>query len=172
MRYAIFAAIVAVASIATWTDLRERKIRNWLTIPALVAGIAVHAAAGGAGGLVETLEAILVACGAFAVMWLLRPEAMGFGDVKLAAALGALSGSVETAANSLVWLLFATAVWAVVGAWREIVDWTRDWIRFFAGRTPTVVPLRVRLHGKAMPYGPAIAAAWVAAVALEAVAWR
>src|SRR5580658_3563820 len=46
---------VALALIAGWTDLRSRRIPNWLTIPGLVVGIVVNVLAGGLAGLKTSL---------------------------------------------------------------------------------------------------------------------
>ncbi len=96
-------SIVCVASIACAIDLRERRIPNWLTFGAALAGIAyqlyMHGMegfwAGGAGWLVG----IAVFFAPFAL------GGLGAGDVKLVAALGAWLGPVE-----IVWLALYTAI--------------------------------------------------------------
>jgi prepilin peptidase CpaA len=81
---------VAVAAVAAVTDHRTGHIPNWLTLPALFAGLFLGGMIGAAEGLLRSFFGALL-CGA--VPWLLwRRGALGGGDVKLLAALGALLG--------------------------------------------------------------------------------
>lgn len=73
---------------AAVTDLRSRRIPNWLTFPALPAGLTAQAVFG--DGL---LAGVLGAIAAFAPMLLLFAiGARGAGDVKLFTAAGAFTG--------------------------------------------------------------------------------
>src|SRR5947209_18605116 len=76
--------------IAGWTDLRSRRIPNWLTVPALLAGVAIKTALGGWGGLKESALGMLLGLGLLLPFVLLR--SLGAGDWKLAGALGAFTG--------------------------------------------------------------------------------
>jgi prepilin peptidase CpaA len=84
----VVAAAVGIA--AVW-DLRTRRIPNWLTIPAALAGLAVNAWTGGRDGLQSAALglglALLIGLPLFAL------HALGGGDVKLMAAIGAGTGS-------------------------------------------------------------------------------
>ena len=92
--FLLFATIVAAVS--AWTDLKTGHIPNWVTLPALACGIVGHVAlgwyvAGWRVGLWEGVTALAgaVLCGiAPAIMF--WKGAMGGGDLKLFAALGAL----------------------------------------------------------------------------------
>jgi prepilin peptidase CpaA len=79
-----------LACAAGWMDLRSRRIPNWLTVPGLVLGIVLRAAAGGWVGVKSSL------LGAGLGLLLLLPfvllKALGAGDWKLAGALGAFVG--------------------------------------------------------------------------------
>jgi prepilin peptidase CpaA len=81
---------MALALAAGGTDWRWRRIPNWLTVPGLLAGIAVNAAAGGLSGVKTSL------LGAGLGLLLLLPfvflRSLGAGDWKLAGALGAIVG--------------------------------------------------------------------------------
>jgi prepilin peptidase CpaA len=94
----IFGFAIAVTAIGAWYDWRTGKIPNWLTLGALPVAIVVNAAyALGSGtprealtaGAVSVLGA--VAC-AIVPLMLYRLDAIGGGDVKLLAALGAILG--------------------------------------------------------------------------------
>jgi prepilin peptidase CpaA len=90
-------AAVAVAAIAAYTDFRTGSIPNWLTLPALViapiARAAVFTANGGSKDLALFEGAYSIGgaavCSIVPVI-LYRQNALGGGDLKLFAALGAI----------------------------------------------------------------------------------
>lgn len=90
MKTAILTGAVLLSVIAGFTDFRSRRIPNWLTVPALVAGVALNTFAGGWTGLKHSL------LGAGVGLLLLLPfvllRSLGAGDWKLAGALGAFVG--------------------------------------------------------------------------------
>ncbi len=72
-------------------DVLYRRIPNWLTVSGVVVGIAINTAIGPpVAGLVFSLAGLGVAFGIYVALYALR--AMGAGDVKLMAAVGALVG--------------------------------------------------------------------------------
>jgi prepilin peptidase CpaA len=78
---------MAVLLVATITDLRSRRIPNWLVLPFLALGIAVSGITHGWSGMGQSLLGVLVATtvmGFFCYM-----GGMGMGDMKLFAAIGA-----------------------------------------------------------------------------------
>lgn len=82
--------------LALWAgalDWRYRRIPNWLTVPGLLAGIAVNAITGGSPGAKTSL------LGAGLGLLLLLPfvviKALGAGDWKLIGAIGACLGSAR-----------------------------------------------------------------------------
>jgi prepilin peptidase CpaA len=76
--------------IAGWTDLRSRRIPNWLTVPGLVIGIVSNTALNGWSGLKTSLLGAAVGLALLLPFVLLR--SLGAGDWKLAGALGAFTG--------------------------------------------------------------------------------
>ena len=78
---------LVVLAIATFTDLRSRRIPNWLSLPFLLAGIIVSAWLHGWKGIGHSLEGM--ALGGFLFGILSVMGGMGMGDVKLCAAIGA-----------------------------------------------------------------------------------
>jgi prepilin peptidase CpaA len=84
--------MVAAAAFAVVTDMRERRIPNLLTLPLATAGLIVGAGSAGLGGLVMAL----VGCLTGGLLFLLPVAKLGWGmgDLKLAAALGALGGPI------------------------------------------------------------------------------
>jgi prepilin peptidase CpaA len=94
-------AALSLAVASAILDHRTGRIPNALVLPGIVLGIALGALAGGAGGALEALFGALIA-GAVPAL-LNRAGAMGGGDLKLFAALGALTGprlglEIQTAA--------------------------------------------------------------------------
>ena len=90
MRPLILAGAVLLAMAAGWTDLRSRRIPNWLTVPGLAIGIAANTILGGWSGLKTSLLGAALGLGLLLPFVLLR--ALGAGDWKLAGALGAFTG--------------------------------------------------------------------------------
>jgi prepilin peptidase CpaA len=86
----ILAGAVLLALSAAWTDLRSRRIPNWLTVPGLLVGVALNCFFGGWSGLKASLLGALVGLALLLPLVLLR--SLGAGDWKLAGALGAFSG--------------------------------------------------------------------------------
>ena len=97
------------AAAASVTDLRSRRIPNWLTGPAFLLGIALHLGLGGLRGAGVALLASLIAGSVFFVFFI--AGGMGAGDVKLMAAVGALAGL-----HPLTGILIATALLGAVAA--------------------------------------------------------
>lgn len=84
---------VIATAIAAATDARTGRIPNWLTLSLILAGVGLQAASRGAAGLLLALTGLAI-CGL--LPWLLhrgtQGKAIGGGDVKLFAGLGAVSG--------------------------------------------------------------------------------
>jgi prepilin peptidase CpaA len=86
----ILAGAVLLSLIAAATDLRSRRIPNWLTVPGFVVGIAANTALSGWSGLKASLLGAAVGLALLLPFVLLR--SLGAGDWKLAGALGAFTG--------------------------------------------------------------------------------
>lgn len=78
---------LAVVAVATVTDLRSRRIPNWLVLPFLAAGLAVSGWLYGWSGLGHSIGGVALGGLLFGILALMG--GMGMGDVKLCAALGA-----------------------------------------------------------------------------------
>lgn len=106
------ATLVWLAALCVF-DLTERRLPNWLTVPGAVA-ILAGATLAGQGAPATVGAAALFAL--YLTVHLLCPRAMGAGDVKLAAGVGALTGAFGVD----VWVLSAlgapllTAGWAII----------------------------------------------------------
>jgi prepilin peptidase CpaA len=113
---------------AGWIDWRTRRIPNWLTVPGLCIGIAANAALGEWQGAARALE------GAGLAMVLLLPfvliRALGAGDWKLMAAVGALLGPKPFFVVLVVSIFVAGAMGTVqvIRAQRVVVTLKNIWV--------------------------------------------
>lgn len=71
-------------------DVRERRLPNWLTVPGAAV---VLAAAVATGRGVPSATGAVALFALYLTVYLAAPGAMGGGDVKLAAGVGALTGA-------------------------------------------------------------------------------
>ena len=104
------AGALALALFAGWMDLRYRRIPNWLTVPALLIGLASGMALQGMQGLKFSLLGAALGLALLLPFVLLR--ALGAGDWKLAGALGAFVGPAVLA-DLLVGSVFVAGVMAL-----------------------------------------------------------
>ncbi len=90
-RIPILGVVIALTLLAMYTDYRWHVIKNVITLPAIVLGLALNLAGGGWQGLLHACLGLLVGGGLMMIPFAIGK--MGGGDVKLMAALGALLGS-------------------------------------------------------------------------------
>jgi len=100
---AIIVLLIPLAIIITYYDVRYRRIPNPFVLATLASGLAINSIFGGLAGLYASLGG----CGlAFVLMFLLHIfGAMGAGDVKLFAAVGAVTGASFVLPTFLVVIL-------------------------------------------------------------------
>ncbi len=85
------ALLLPLAVIITYYDVRYRRIPNAFVLATLVSGVAVNGIFGGLPGLYASFGGCALA---FGLMFMLHVfGAMGAGDVKLFAAIGAVTGA-------------------------------------------------------------------------------
>jgi prepilin peptidase CpaA len=150
-----------VLAVATFTDLRSRRIPNWLVLPFLLIGIAVSGWLHHWNGIAHSLEGI--ALGGFLFGILSVMGGMGMGDVKLCAAIGAWIGPEQ--------LIVALVLTGIVGGimalcWAAAGGFLGE---LFTGAGNLVFDFRKRglkpdpelnlgnPRARKMPYAPAIA---------------
>ena len=150
-----------VLAIATFTDLRSRRIPNWLVLPFLIAGVAVSTWLHGWNGLGQSLLGMSLGAVLLGVFcWM---GGMGMGDVKLCAAIGAWIGP-----GQLFLALVITGIaggvlalcWALAGGFLgDLLKGTGELVkglRKHGLRAHPDLTLESPLARK-MPYAPAIA---------------
>jgi prepilin peptidase CpaA len=150
-----------VLAVATFTDLRSRRIPNWLVLPFLVAGIVVSAWFHGWHGIGQSLCGLGLGALIFGVLFWLG--GMGMGDVKLCAAIGAWIGPAQLL-TALVLTGLAGGVmalgWAAYGGFlRDLFKGSGDLIFGFGKHGMRPCPKLNLAHplARKMPYAPAIA---------------
>ena len=130
-----FVIAVALGCAASFDDLRRRAIANWINVAGLTAGLVCAAAVHGFSGLAWSAGGAAVGFALYLLVYCVG--GMGAGDVKLAAAFGALLGP----SGALVAALLTAPIGAVTAA--AYVAWRRQ--------------------TRAIPYAPALAlGAWLA----------
>ncbi len=82
--------LLVFAAACAATDLRSRRIPNWLTVGGVVSGFGLHVWRAGWEGLGFAGLGFGAAMGIYAVLFLLR--GMGAGDLKMMAGMGAIIG--------------------------------------------------------------------------------
>ena len=152
---------LTVLTVATFTDLRSRRIPNWLVLPFMAAGICVSAWTSGWHGLGQSLGGLGLGALLFGILAFMG--GMGMGDVKLCAAVGAWIGPSQL----LVAIVLAAVVggimavcWAIAGGFvGELFTGTGDIIVGLKDRGLRPHPELVLANPAArrMPYAPAIA---------------
>jgi prepilin peptidase CpaA len=118
------------ASIGAFSDVRARRIPNWLNYSGLLLGLLAGTAFGGWRGLFQGVASALIGGGVFFLFYLVR--GMGAGDVKLMAAVGAWLGIRQTLAVmmaaaiaggilAIIYVVFYRRVWSTVQNMGELI---------------------------------------------------
>ena len=150
--------LVAILLYAVFTDLRVRRISNKLTYPTMLLGLIAGAAMGGWNGLGQSFQGLALGMGIMLIPFLLG--AMGAGDVKLLAAIGAVKGPEFV----LIAALYACVAGGILALYylikeRRVANTFRyiayGWIWALKGNGP---------KAGSVPYAPAIAAGVVLAL--------
>jgi prepilin peptidase CpaA len=154
---------VVVLAVSTFTDLRSRRIPNWLSLPFLAIGLLVSFAPKSWHGIgvVPSLEGMglgLVLFGVLAFM-----GGMGMGDVKLCAAIGAWVGPrqlfVALVLTGIAGGVMAV-IWAAMGGFLgDLFSGTGDLLFGWTKREKNSESEHTLANpnAKKMPYAPAIA---------------
>jgi prepilin peptidase CpaA len=136
-----------VLGVATFTDLRSRRIPNWLVLPFLPLGVAVSAWFGGWHGVEQSLAGAGLGIAIFGILY--WKFGMGAGDVKLCAAIGAWIGPNQ--------FLIAVVLTALAGGLVVLVMAIARGVLRVMGRISREEASLGSLMETKMPYAPAIA---------------
>jgi prepilin peptidase CpaA len=103
MNNPLYLAAIMITAIACVTDLRDRRIPNWLTFGAAAVALLVHAWIAGAAGVQTSVGGWLLGVALFLPFFALR--GLGGGDVKLLGAIGAWLGP-----STVLYVAFHSAI--------------------------------------------------------------
>lgn len=152
---------LTVLAIATFTDLRSRRIPNWLVLPFMVGGLAVSTWQHGWSGLGHSLEGLALGAVLYGILSFMG--GMGMGDVKLVAAIGAWVGPDQLFVALVITAMAGgvmALIWALKGGFLgELFSGAGDLIFGFRKRGLSPHPELVLSNPltRKMPYAPAIA---------------
>jgi len=160
--------LVPLAVSVIYYDVRFRRIPNVLVLAALVAGLAINISFNGAPGALSSVAGFAVA---FVPMFLMHIfGAMGAGDVKLFAAVGAVVGLALVPITFVVVVMLgaALAVYSMIRS-RTVFSTLHGVLRIFVGILPGWEMPRFSLPANrqhTIPYGVAIMLGSLIAVAV------
>lgn len=123
MMWSIWLCGILIVS-AFATDMRTRKIPNYITVTAVITGVFGHCAATGWNGLLFSM--LGAGCGFLMMLVLFLLRAVGAGDVKLFAAIGACMGA------SFTWetFIYAIVYGGIIATGILLLGRERRWRRF------------------------------------------
>jgi prepilin peptidase CpaA len=156
----ILVAAVGLSLLAMYSDLRWRRIPNYLILPAVALGILLNFLGDGLSGMLQAFFGLVVGMSLLLLPYLLG--GMGGGDVKLMGALGTLLGS-HAILNVFLYTSLVGGVIAIVVAVSNqslIETFKRIWLFLkciFLFQAPSTGAL-VFKKSPTMPYGVAIGA--------------
>jgi prepilin peptidase CpaA len=133
-------SLLALAAAGGLADLRTRRIPNWLNLSGLVLGVGLNTFFDQGKGLRLALIGFALALLIYIPLYLIR--AMGAGDVKFMAAIGAIVG-----AQNWLTLFLITAVFGGVASLCLVI--VRGRLHLTLGNLSTITT--ELLHGR-MPY--------------------
>lgn len=167
------AILFGTLGMAVLTDLRDRKVPNWLVLVGVLAALAYHALTASTSGLfgasseapdlLSALGGIVVGFTALFPLYVLR--AMGAGDVKLMMMVGAFLGPLQTLGTVVLTFAAGGVLAIVMTLWQRSFRQLASNLRFMlttsaaravGGESPRFEPLQ-QTAGR-MPYAFAIAA--------------
>lgn len=152
---------VAVLAVATFTDIRSRRIPNWLVLPFMAAGPVLGGWLHGWHGVGHSFEGLALGALIFGILFAMG--GMGMGDVKLFAAIGAWVGPSQLMLALVITGLAGGVMavsWALAGGFMgDLLKGSGDlafgWKE--RGMKPPAEMVLSNPHARKMPYAPAIA---------------
>jgi prepilin peptidase CpaA len=109
------------------TDITKQKIPNYLCAAGFLAGILLHGFISGVAGIGYSLLGALF--GFVPLLLLYGIRAVGAGDVKLFAAIGALTGAEFVLQSIMYALIYAALIGCFILCWRR--EWKLRGMRIF-----------------------------------------
>ncbi|MCM3739544.1 A24 family peptidase [Oceanobacillus luteolus] len=97
---------------ASYYDMRYQRLPNWLNVTGMLVGMAYHLVVYQIDGFLNSVLGLLVAGGIMLVLYIFK--ALGAGDVKLFAAIGAITGILFSLYAIMYTIIFAGIIGLIV----------------------------------------------------------
>ena len=164
MRESLYILLPPLFIIAGYTEMKERRIPNWLTMGCLICAFLGSFAIGGLEGAKVSFFGLLIGGGIFLPFCL--AGVLGGGDFKLMTAVGAIVG-YPLVLWALYYTVFAGGIMAILYAiWTgQLLQTLANLSRILIGKKKNAPPGLKK--EKTLPYGIAIAAGTVWAILLQ-----
>lgn len=156
----VFSILIVGLCLSVITDISRHRIPNWLTLCLCLSALILHIWFGGLTGILFVTSGILVGLCCFLPLYLFG--AMGAGDVKLLASVGAFVGP-----SSVVWAALMTilaggviAIFFITlkgGLMPMIRRYYSMALSFTLGQFQYIPPIKGEAAGLRFPYALAIA---------------
>ncbi|WP_071394552.1 A24 family peptidase [Bacillus tuaregi] len=147
--FILFTALI----ISFFTDVKDRRIFNIITFPAMIIGILIHTMTNGLDGLVFSMMGLGTGFALLIIPYALK--GMAAGDVKLLMAIGALKGTAFVI-GSFLYIAIAGGIiaLAILIIKKELISSLERIL--FSARIKTLDTLNKDELHHAFPYGVAI----------------
>lgn len=168
------ALLLTLVATAAWFDIKSRRIPNWLVLVGLISSFILQTlfhSAGNFGGFKAWGLGLLVGFGLFLPLYMLH--AMGAGDVKLMAMVGAFLGPMAALGVVLTTLIVGGILALAVALWSGSLRHALGNVRFVLTQTMfKTLPGGVQIEAPStsagnLPYAVAIAAGTLIHLILE-----
>ncbi|GAB2536029.1 A24 family peptidase [Gracilibacillus alcaliphilus] len=107
-----FIILIIFLLVVAYYDIRKHRIPNWLNVVGTLAGILYHLFVYQIDGLLQSVFGLLVGGGIMLVLYIFK--AIGAGDVKLFAAIGAITGVLYTLYAIMYSIIFAGIIGIII----------------------------------------------------------
>jgi prepilin peptidase CpaA len=163
MRESLYILLPPLFIIAGYTEMRQRRIPNWLTLSGILIALWGSLLVAGAAGLKSSALGLAIGGGAFLPFCL--AGAVGGGDLKLMAAVGAVLG-YPLVLWALYYTIMAGGVLAILYLlWTgQLLTYLMRFCRWLAGKREAAGEGLVKRP--TLPFGLAIAAGAVWAIVM------
>jgi len=160
---ALFATLVAAG-----TDVARGKVYNWITYPVAILGLLLAAFVKNLS-LTQSIAGLVITLAVFYP--LSRAGAMGTGDVKLIAAIGALKGLPFVLVCFFYTLCAASVIGLIALAWKGRLMDSARWLFIMITMRSTVGTLHPKSNPMltTMPFAPSVFIGLAYAVYLETI---
>lgn len=156
----VLVLLASTLGIAVVTDVRSRRIPNWLTFSSIGAALLVHALHSGSRGLIFGISGVAVGVAVLVIPYLMG--GLGAGDAKLMGAVGGFLGPhcgfVAFLFTALFGGVYAMILLGFQGAIGKTINRYWKMLRLLCLRTPLYLPPQEEESGPKLRYGIAIAA--------------